>query len=63
MTACIEDSKLRTCGICPGTLAPLVECETTNFDATACTCEATSPSCPIPRACAEQQQQTGFCGG
>ena len=63
MISCIDACSLRTCQICPGTLAPLVECETTNFDETACVCGESGPTCPIPEACAEQEQQTGFCGG
>lgn len=63
MATCVADCQMRTCGVCPGTLAPLVACEATNFDETACTCGESGPTCPIPDACETQEQETGFCGG
>ncbi len=63
MTTCLEDCSQRTCQICPGTLAPLVDCETANFDEAACVCGESGPTCPTPSACDEQADQTGFCGG
>src|SRR5688572_8380716 len=61
--ACLEECKLRSCTICPGTLAPLVECETAMFGAEACTCEATGPQCPTPAGCDELEDDTTQCGG
>ncbi|MCA9707113.1 MAG: hypothetical protein KDK70_14775 [Myxococcales bacterium] len=60
---CLDDCRLRSCPICPGTLAPLVTCETENFDAAACRCGPQGASCPIPAPCGDLEDQTGFCGG
>lgn len=61
--ACLETCRLRSCDICPGTLAPLVTCEAESFDAMACECGADGAACPIPAACEELAAETGFCGG
>jgi hypothetical protein len=61
--ACLEHCKMRSCAICPGTLAPLVDCETTMFVGDGCTCDAEGIDCPTPAACSELSDETGFCGG
>lgn len=61
--ACVETCKLRSCQICPGTLAPLVECETQELDPAACSCTDGVVECPLPEACNELAGQTGACGG
>jgi hypothetical protein len=61
--ACLDHCKMRSCSICPGTLAPLVDCETAMFVGEGCTCTAEGIDCPIPAACDQQSDETGFCGG
>jgi hypothetical protein len=61
--ACLEHCKLRSCAICPDTLVPLVECETTMFVGEGCTCDAEGIDCPTPAGCSDLADQTGFCGG
>jgi hypothetical protein len=61
--ACLEDCKMRSCDVCPGTLAPLVDCETAMFTGEGCSCEVEGIDCPVPAGCSEVEQQTGFCGG
>jgi hypothetical protein len=61
--ACLEHCKMRSCSICPGTLAPLVDCETSMFVDEGCTCDAEGIDCPVPAGCSELSNETGFCGG
>jgi hypothetical protein len=61
--ACLEHCKMRSCTICPGTLAPLVDCETAMFVGDGCTCNADGIDCPTPDGCSDLEDQTGFCGG
>lgn len=61
--ACLESCKMRSCAICPDTLAPLVDCETEMFTGEGCTCDAEGIDCPVPAGCSELEDQTGFCGG
>ncbi|MFV8749131.1 hypothetical protein ACNOYE_01125 [Nannocystaceae bacterium ST9] len=61
--ACLEHCKLRSCGICPDTLVPLVDCETAMFTGEGCTCTAEGIECPEPAACSELEDQTAACGG
>lgn len=61
--ACLEHCKLRSCTICPDTLAPLVDCETAMFVGDGCTCDAEGIDCPTPAGCSDLADQTGFCGG
>jgi hypothetical protein len=61
--ACLDTCKLRSCQICPGTLAPLVACETELFDAATCRCGADGAVCSTPEGCSTQLGATGQCGG
>jgi hypothetical protein len=61
--ACLESCKMRSCTICPGTLAPLADCETAMFTGDACTCGAEGIDCSTPAGCSEFADETGFCGG
>lgn len=60
---CIDACKMRSCAICPGTLVPLVECETSMLDATGCSCDGAGPVCTTPEGCSDEAAATGFCGG
>lgn len=60
---CIDDCKLRSCNICPGTLAPLVECETEMFVPDGCTCGRMGAECSTPEGCRELLGNTTACGG
>jgi hypothetical protein len=61
--ACLEHCKMRSCDLCPDTLAPLVDCETAMYTGDACTCTAEGIDCPVPEGCSDLADQTGFCGG
>jgi hypothetical protein len=61
--ACLETCRLRSCSICPGTLAPLVDCEAASFVEDGCTCGPDGLQCEVPDACSELQAETGYCGG
>ena len=61
--ACVNTCKLRSCGVCPGTLAPLVNCEVDEIDPAACACEGDTAVCQQPAACDELGFATGACGG
>jgi hypothetical protein len=61
--ACLEQCKMRSCGFCPDTLVPLVECETTMFVSDGCTCDADGIDCPAPAGCSDLEDQTTACGG
>jgi hypothetical protein len=60
---CLETCKLRSCPICPGTLVPLVACETELFDAATCECGTNGAVCGTPEGCSEQRAATIQCGG
>ncbi len=60
---CLETCKLRSCPICPGTLAPLVTCETEMFGTGECTCTPDGIDCSTPPGCSDLADATGFCGG
>jgi hypothetical protein len=62
-SACLESCKMRSCDICPDTLAPLVDCETSMFTGEGCTCGAEGIDCPVPEGCAELEQNITQCGG
>ena len=61
--ACLDTCKMRSCNICPGTLAPLVDCETEMFAPDGCSCGTTGAECPIPEGCRELASDTNACGG
>lgn len=61
--ACLEQCKMQSCGFCPDTLVPLVECETTMFVSDGCTCDAEGIDCPTPAGCSDLEDQTTACGG
>ena len=60
---CLEACTLRSCGVCPGTLAPLVTCETEMVGTTECTCGESGVVCSTPEGCADQLDATSQCGG
>jgi len=60
---CLEECKLRSCQVCPGTLVPLVSCEDEFLDPSLCRCGPTGAICPTPDACSEQAGATNQCGG
>lgn len=60
---CVDDCRLRACGICAGTLEPLVDCEAAEGDAAACDCQEGIPVCEMPDACLELRDETSQCGG
>jgi hypothetical protein len=62
-TPCLDACKLRSCNICPGTLVPLVECETEMFAADGCSCGRVGAECPTPEGCRELLSDTNACGG
>jgi hypothetical protein len=61
--ACLDACKLRSCSICPGTLAPLVACETELFDGATCECGEEGTECGTPAGCSTQLSATSQCGG
>lgn len=61
--ACLDACKLRSCTICPGTLVPLVACETELFDAATCECGAEGAACGTPEGCSAELAATSQCGG
>lgn len=63
VASCVERCRLASCQICPGTLVAEIECETTNFDASKCTCGTDGPICPDTAACDSARSAQGTCGG
>jgi hypothetical protein len=61
--ACLESCRLRSCDVCPGSLADLTDCEAEFFDASACTCEDGVVTCETPASCSDERTSTGACGG
>ena len=45
-TTCLDTCKMRSCNVCPGTLVPLVDCETEMFAAAGCSCGRTGAEFP-----------------
>lgn len=60
---CLEHCKMRSCAICPDTLAPLVDCETAMFTGENIMCVDGRLDSAVPAGCSDLEDQTGFCGG
>jgi hypothetical protein len=60
---CVDDCRLRACGICPGSIQSLVECETAESDVATCTCQDGVPVCASPESCGDEEDATYQCGG
>lgn len=64
VNACIDACRLRTCGVCEGTMAAVVACELENWDALQCACESETIVCAhTDGPCADLQAATTQCGG
>jgi hypothetical protein len=60
---CVNVCKQRSCSVCSGTLAPLVNCEAEQIDPSVCSCVAGAVECPETDACDEVEAKTYQCGG
>jgi hypothetical protein len=63
LDVCVNQCAADACAVCPGTLAPLIECRTQELDASTCICNGGTPACPVPAACQAQQAALFQCGG
>jgi hypothetical protein len=63
LDVCVNQCASDACAVCPGTLAPLIECRTQELDASTCICNGGTPDCPVPAACEAQQDALLQCGG
>lgn len=63
MSECIDQCKVRSCDVCPGTIAPLIACEATSFSETACMCTEQGVVCTTTDACDDESSATVACGG
>ena len=61
--ACLDDCRMQSCKVCPGSIAPLTRCRAEHFDAGACTCESGGAKCDLPMDCEDENGMTGACGG
>jgi hypothetical protein len=64
LDACVNQCAADACAVCPGTLAPLIECRTQELDASTCICNGgAAADCPVPPACQAQQAALFQCEG
>lgn len=61
-SACVELCKVRSCDVCPGTLAPLVSCMAEAWPYPGCNCPTDNAWCP-PTPCMDEDDATTQCGG
>ena len=60
---CLTLCKMRSCDVCPGTLAPFVECQAAEVDPAACTCDAEGLTCDVAEVCLDSYYALSQCGG
>ncbi len=59
---CVDDCRLQSCRVCPGKLAPFMQCLVDNYDAAPFTCADAGFTCET-LACKDQRFDLGACGG
>jgi hypothetical protein len=59
---CIDDCRLQSCRVCPGKLAPYMQCLVDNFDPATMVCPDAGIGCSAA-ACTDQAFDLGACGG
>ncbi|NUO48147.1 MAG: hypothetical protein HOV80_04740 [Polyangiaceae bacterium] len=57
---CIDDCRLQSCDVCPGTLTTFLNCQTKYFQASEWSCP--DVSCPMPQ-CQQRHAELTMCGG